>query len=265
MVQYPIKIGLDFTISWVHVDLMQYKIVQPVSELRQFIQYYWELKGNEKSGQWERVFPDGCAGVFVNLGDTCLTDNGLSSLEFGKTYVVGAMCNYKDSFITSDTHLIGACFRPGAFTYFYDQDSREFLTNDTVELDDGSSFNPDKMIDKTFEYLNGFLWNRKRAKYNPMESIIHSITLSNEQLTVQELASNNYISVRQLERQFKKHIGLSPKEYLNIVRFQNAIKLIRKSDKRRSLLDIAFECGYYDHSHFTSEIKTITGILPSQL
>lgn len=67
-----------------------------------------------------------------------------------------------------------------------------------------------------------------------MDSIIHSITLSNEQLSVQELASKNYISVRQLERQFKKHIGLSPKEYLNIVRFQNAIKPIKKSDKRRS-------------------------------
>jgi AraC-like DNA-binding protein len=61
------------------------------------------------------------------------------------------------------------------------------------------------------------------------------------------------------------HIGISPKEYSNIVRFQYALSIIKKSGKNRSLSDIAFECGYYDHAHLTNEIKRNTGLSPSQL
>jgi AraC-like DNA-binding protein len=68
-----------------------------------------------------------------------------------------------------------------------------------------------------------------------------------------------------LERNFKTHIGIAPKEYSNIVRFQNALAKIKNSDQGKSLLDIAFECGYYDHSHLTNEIKRNTGLTPSQL
>jgi len=34
---------------------------------------------------------------------------------------------------------------------------------------------------------------------------------------------------------------------------------------KESLLAIAFECGYYDHSHLTDEIKRNTGFSPSKL
>lgn len=79
------------------------------------------------------------------------------------------------------------------------------------------------------------------------------------------LARGNFTTVRQLERHFKKHIGLSPKEYSNIIRFQNALGMIKNSEADRSLLDIAFECGYYDHSHLANEIKRHTGLSPSLL
>jgi transcriptional regulator GlxA family with amidase domain len=68
-----------------------------------------------------------------------------------------------------------------------------------------------------------------------------------------------------LERNFKKLIGLSPKEYSSIIRFQHALSLIKDSKQDLSLLDIAFECGYYDHSHLSLEIKRNTGLLPSSL
>ncbi|WLD25209.1 AraC family transcriptional regulator [Flavobacterium dauae] len=49
------------------------------------------------------------------------------------------------------------------------------------------------------------------------------------------------------------------------MRFQNALNIIKNSDKNRNFSDIAFECGYYDHSHLTNEIKQNTGLSPSQL
>ncbi|WP_404980341.1 helix-turn-helix transcriptional regulator [Chitinophaga pollutisoli] len=78
------------------------------------------------------------------------------------------------------------------------------------------------------------------------------------------MAKRHFTTVRQLERNFKKFIGLSPKEYSNIIRFQNALATIKNSDENRSLIDIAFECGYYDHSHLTNEIRRNTGLSPSQ-
>ena len=97
---------------------MEYEKIKPCRELEPFIHFYWELKGNKLETQWERVFPDGCAGILMNLGDTCLTDNGTTKMEFGKTYVVGAMTSFKDSFIDSDSHLIGVCLKPATFANF---------------------------------------------------------------------------------------------------------------------------------------------------
>lgn len=68
---------------------MKYKIIKPPLELAPFINFYWELKGNNFKGQKERVFPDGCTGIVMNLGNKCLTDNGSLSMEFGKTYEIG--------------------------------------------------------------------------------------------------------------------------------------------------------------------------------
>lgn len=244
---------------------MKYNKVKPYKELEPFIHFYWELKGNELERQWERVFPDGCAGIVMNLGDTCLTDNGSVLMEFGKTYVVGAMTSFKDSFIDADTHLIGACLQPATFSNFYKYASQNELTNDTVEFEKFNSFNVDRTFDNPFYYFDHFFLERIKSKNKPLQSVINDIHLANGQISISDLSKRNFTTVRQLERNFKKLIGLSPKEYSSIIRFQNAMSLIKNSSQNRSLLDIAFECGYYDHSHLSNEIKQKTGLSPSLL
>lgn len=244
---------------------MKYKKTNPHKDLKPLIHFYWELKGNKLESEWERVFPDGCAGVLMNLGDTCLTDNGSLSLEFGKTYVVGAMTSFKDSFIGSNTHLMGVCLKPATFANFYNYASQNELMNDTIEFEKSNSFNVDKILDNPFDYLNQFFSDRIKIKNNPLQSVIQDIHSTGGLISIYELSKRNFTTVRQLERNFKKFVGLSPKEYSNIIRFQKALSIIKKSDKNRSFLDIAFECGYYDHSHLTNEIKRNTGLSPSQL
>jgi AraC-like DNA-binding protein len=244
---------------------MKYKKIQPHITLDPFIHFYWELKGSDVETQWERVFPDGCAGIVMNLGNNCLTDNGSSKMEFGNTYVVGAMTSFKDSFIDNDTHLIGACLKPATFANFYSYTSQNELTNHTVELEKPNSFNVDKTLQNPFNYFNHFYSERIKTKTNPLQSVIKDIHLKNGQISIYELSKKHFTTVRQLERNFKRLVGLSPKEYSNIIRFQNALDLIKKSKQTRSLLDIAFECGYYDHSHLSNEIKQKTGLPPSLL
>jgi AraC-like DNA-binding protein len=201
----------------------------------------------------------------MNLGGACLTDNGSVSMEFGKTYVVGAMTSFKDSFIDSNTHLLGVCLKPASFTNFYTYVAQDELTENTVQFEKIHSFNIDKILANHFHYFNQYFFNRIRSKENVLHSIISDIHSANGKLKISELARRNHTTVRQLERKFKSQIGISPKEYSNIIRFQNALNLIKNSSENHSLLDIAFECGYYDHSHLKNKIKRNTGFSPSML
>jgi len=70
---------------------------------------------------------------------------------------------------------------------------------------------------------------------------------------------------RQLERIFIRHMGISPKSFINFVRYQSAIQNIREHYPTQSLVDLSFDCGYYDHAHLAKEIKKYRGISPSQL
>lgn len=244
---------------------MEFKSITTCAELSPFIHNYWELKGEKQDQHWQRNFPDGCAGLVLNLGGNCLTDNGLVSMEFGKTYAVGTMSSFKDSFIDRNTHLLGVCFKPAAFTNFYNYISQNELINSTIEFEKSNSFNIDKVLQNPFDYLNHYFVEKSKNKTDYLQSVINDIHTLKGQCSIYELSKQNNLSIRQLERYFKTQIGISPKEYSNIVRFQNALKSIQNSNKKRSYLDIAYECGFYDHSHLTNEIKRNTGLSPSQL
>jgi hypothetical protein len=155
-----------------HHKQMKYQETPPFKNLQPFIHFYWELKGNELEKRWERVFPDGCAGVLFNLGDHCLTDNGSLTLEFGKTYVVGAMNTFKESLIDANTHLLGVCFKPATFSNFYKYGSQDLMTNDTIEFERSNSFNIDKILNNRFDYLNQFFTDRINIIINPLQSVI---------------------------------------------------------------------------------------------
>ena len=244
---------------------MKHNEIKPCIELEPFIHCFWELKGEVQDRQWERTFPDGCPGLVLNLGAPCVTDNGSVSMDYGKTYVVGTMTCYKDTFIDSNTHLLGVCMRPAAFLNFYSYVPQNELTDNTIEFEKSYSFNIDHILKKPTHYFNQFFTDRIRSKKSQLKSVLIDIHNSNGQLSIYDLAERNFTTTRQLERQFKTNIGVTPKEYSSIIRFQNALRVIRKSGSKRSLLDIAFECGFYDHSHLANEIKRNTGLSPSQL
>ena len=245
---------------------MKYKEISPGKHLQNQIHNFWELKGEASSHRWERIFPDGCPGLIMNLGDSCLTDNGAITMEHGKTYVVGAMTSFKESYIDENTHLIGVCFKPSAFASFFSYASLSEIKNSTVQFDQNLSFDRDQFLQGNYiDYLNQFFNDEKCSKSIRLRTIVDAVQASTGLLAIDELSKQNGISSRHLERLFKDFIGLTPKEYSNIIRLQHALDLIASKNKHKALLDIAFECGFYDHSHLTNAIKHHTGFLPSEL
>jgi len=243
---------------------MKHKEVKPCVELATYIHSFWELKGEDSDNQWERIFPDGCPGIVVNLGEPCKTDNGLTTMDYGKTYVVGAMTSFKDNFIDRNTHLLGVCLKPAVFSSFYNYAPQNELTDHTFEFDLPHSFDIGKIKKDLNPYLNRYFLDRKRSINPVLQSVLNDIHISKGNISIYEVAKRNFTTVRQLERIFKTHIGLTPKEYVKIIRFQSALSMMNDISPKRRLSDIAFECGFYDHAHLTNEIKQHTGLTPSQ-
>ncbi|MEM9983080.1 MAG: helix-turn-helix transcriptional regulator, partial [Bacteroidota bacterium] len=71
------------------------------------------------------------------------------------------------------------------------------------------------------------------------------------------------ISERTFERKFKSYVGVSPKLFTRICRFQSSLKQLR-AGKYQKLSDIAFDNGYSDQSHFIRDFKRFSGHLPLQ-
>ena len=68
------------------------------------------------------------------------------------------------------------------------------------------------------------------------------------------------LGIKQFERTFSKYVGVNPKKFASIVRFQNVIQI--NSKDKRTLSQIAIDNGYYDQSHFIHDFKSITGLTP---
>ena len=71
-------------------------------------------------------------------------------------------------------------------------------------------------------------------------------------------------SEKKLQRSFMLHLGILPKEYAQILKFREALRLVSRNDGQ-SLTSLSYEAGYYDQSHFTKYIKRYTGKSPLDL
>jgi AraC-like DNA-binding protein len=82
-----------------------------------------------------------------------------------------------------------------------------------------------------------------------------------DEATVAGAARAVGISERQLERRFLQRVGVTPKRFAMLCRFERATALAA----RRSLTEAALEAGYCDPSHFVRDVRRFTGTTPTEL
>lgn len=87
------------------------------------------------------------------------------------------------------------------------------------------------------------------------------IRTSNGIIRISDLAKGLAISKDALEKRFRKITGASPKQFTSIVRLKS---LIETKSSHYSLLDVAFNYGYYDQAHFIKAFKLFTGQTPTE-
>lgn len=243
---------------------MAYVEYRPHPALTPYIDAYWQFRGDGMPATVQSILPDGCVDIIVNLGDDELPDANGFFMKSEQSYLVGTMSHSIDSTVSPHSQLIGIRFRPAGFSAFYRYGPLHEFTNLTVEFDNKLAPDLHRTDISPKVCLDEFLLKRLHGALPRLMPVIGEIESKNGMIEVTTLAQNHCTTVRQLQRAFKEYVGLSPKEFINVIRFRYALQLIKTSD-RHALLDIALEAGYYDHAHLTNEIRKYAGVVPSLL
>ena len=105
-----------------------------------------------------------------------------------------------------------------------------------------------EMIVLSEKYLVGNL-NRNKINLFYLNRAAEIIRRKKGLISIELLSSEVYISKRQLEREFKKKLGISPNSYMRIVRLNEVNRQIQNG-RRLLLTNLAYVCGYSDHGSF---------------
>ncbi len=169
--------------------------------------------------------------------------------------------------------MIGIRFRPGGAYPFFSFPISE-LNDSVIDLDLiwGRLVNEirDQLLEvdspeARFVLVESFLLGHVRRSLEANRLItfaVHQLQTSPQFLAIRDLASTIGITQKHLISQFEKVVGLRPKTFARISKFQKVLTTIEQQ-KKVEWSAIASDCGYYDQAHFIKEFQTFSGLNPS--
>jgi AraC-like DNA-binding protein len=250
--------------------------IPPSPRLRPFVRTFWFLEGNlpAQGSYIHRHMADCCPqiffhykGLYVELTETGDVSQGASGIH--------GQSGFHRRFQTSESFgMFGAYLYPYALPGLfgisalscsnYLPDLRSVLGSRGTEIEEKMMLAENNR--ERWAVLNHFLeecLDKQKWEEHPVMQAIHQVIHSDQPIRVDELACRYNLSQRQLERKFIEWGGFSPKLCLRIARFQT---VLHKYPARqfRSLTEIAYECGYYDQSHFIHDFISFSGYHPKK-
>jgi AraC-like DNA-binding protein len=99
----------------------------------------------------------------------------------------------------------------------------------------------------------------------PHTNAVQIVRSCHGQITVNNLAGQLGTSVRTIERIFLEHVGLTPKKFIRLIRFQSALQSLKQGGPFVNLADLAYSFGYTDQSHLIKDFKEFSHRSPSRI
>ena len=97
---------------------------------------------------------------------------------------------------------------------------------------------------------------------SPIIKVVYYINNNNSQkLTLPDLSNVANYSVGHLSKEFKKEVGMSISDYIQLIRCQKAKELLETTDAQ--IADISYIVGYEDNNYFVKVFKKQYGVTPS--
>ncbi len=255
---------------------MKYLESMPSPRLARFVKRFWSLEYPLKEGgdSPEPVVPDGCIEIVFNLSDRfrrCHVDGSIETQP--SCLVAGQIQNHIIIAPSGSVRLFGIRFRPdGAFPFFSFEMSElvdliepldSFWGRSAFDFEDRlrccSTFGQQILI------AENLLLDRMSDRPTTdlmLERIVDQITSSGGLFRISNVARMMGLSERALERRFKRYIGLTPKGFSRIVRFQRVLRAM-ETGASEGFLDAVHQFGYYDQSHLISDFRQYAGMTPT--
>jgi AraC-like DNA-binding protein len=257
---------------------MIFKVHRPSFPLSQFVDHFWFYKGYSPEFRTEKILPDGSIELMIDLMD-----------EPKKLFMGNDLtkhCYYKNSWISGertgyilveqgfDNAMIGVHFKPGGAYPFFSFPISE-INDAVVELDllYGSIITDlrEQLLEAVsleikFQVLEQFLITQAKTNLEVDEAIefaLKQILASPQMLAIKDLSDKIGITQKHLITKFNQVVGLTPKLFTRITKFQKVIQLIGYQ-QNVEWPAITYECGYYDQSHFIKDFVHFSGMNPTQ-
>ena len=246
----------------------------PAPQLQKYIHRYWIVSSPDAMPP-EKCVLDGFVKLFIYLNDNLpeYHDTDGCRKEWGDG--IGGHQTDGDLFIRTPKNLklIFCIFRPFGFyrlfkipihllnnnvvplEVFLGKRTREFKERVLSAPSDEGRI---RMVDDFFSSLVRQLPTPYRTTVECAQDLMLQ---KNGLVNIDDLSTQLNTSRRSLERYFIENVGMSPKYYSRVLRFNYAFGL-KRSNPALDWFDIIYDCGYFDQTHFIKDFRHFTGQPP---
>jgi AraC-like DNA-binding protein len=118
------------------------------------------------------------------------------------------------------------------------------------------------MISIVERFLTSMI-SKKNMRKHRVDQISKAMIQEHERFDLNKFLNDACLSHRQLDRKFKEWVGIAPKTFLQMSRFDKAFRMKNRLPQK-DWLSIALHSGYYDYQHLVRDYKIFTGYTPTQ-
>ena len=254
---------------------MRYSEIPPSKRLARYVKCFWTLEAGNSRGESapEPVMPDGCIELIFNLADPFRRHHADGILESQpQSIIAGQMRSSAMIEPSGRIDLFGVRFQHAGASPFFAVPLNE-LTDNIVDLgfvwgSAGREIEARINEAPTVEIRVGIVENtllsllaKNAASDDVVEAASKLITENMGLTSINKIADSIGVNGRRLERRFQQSLGLSPKRFSRIIRFQNFLGAVR-NEPTGGILDTALSFGYYDQAHLIREFREFSGKTP---
>ncbi len=248
----------------------------PFPPLSEHVQTIWYYDGFAQPHRKERLLPDGTLSLVVNLKDDRIRMYDPFRHQKVQTIRGHVLSGARSGFAVIDTDnmvsTIGVHFRPGGAFPFLKIPACE-LNEQSVSLDQvwgeqGNNLRAKLLEARTpaakFAVIERWLLERLRGPSREHAAVTFALRQFQQQshMPVARIVDRLGMSQRRFIELFSAEVGLKPKVFSRVMRFQRAVQTIGGSTNV-NWAALALECGYYDQAHFIHDFQAFSGITPS--
>lgn len=220
-----------------------------------------------------KLLPVNNIDVVLNFAAPMIYHKGTERNTAPKYSFTGIRNHYQLVDQAGEYNIFGVSFFPAGFYPFLKRPLSEY-TDQTIDFSlckknfqskiEGR-FNPEGIISQQIEVLENIFLQLIDPKFVPENRtirLINAFCKNIHTLKIKEFCDEYGIHQRKLERLFRRHIGVSPKSFQRINRFQAVLNKLLRLDLR-DFTTVGHDAFYYDQAHFIHDFKFFTGCSPS--